>query len=128
MPPKPKPQAPAKPTVAPANAQAGQGQAKPPSPPPTVAAGGIKVRATKVCYYDDKRRRVGDVFTIQNEKEFSSRYMEKVHPRTPERITTGAQVLQQQHDEILAGKAVENNPELGRTRATGDEDALGEDE
>lgn len=126
---KPKP-TPAKPTVAPANARAGQGQAKPPAPPPTVARGGIKVRATKVCYYDDKRRRISDVFTIANETEFSSKYMERVDPRTPERITTGAQVLQQQHDEILAGKAVENNPELGKTRsgATGDEDALGEDE
>jgi hypothetical protein len=124
--PKPKP---AKPTAAPASTRAGQGQAKPPAPPPTVAAGGIKVRATKVCYYDDKRRRIGDVFTIANETEFSSRYMERVHPRTPERITTGAQVLQQQHDEILAGKQIENNPELGKAHsgATGDEDALGEE-
>jgi hypothetical protein len=95
--------------VAPADARVGQGQARMPTPP---VPGGIKVRATKVCYYDDKRRRVDDVFTIKAESEFSSNYMERVDPRTPERITTGKEVLQQQHDEILAGKRVEANPDL----------------
>lgn len=103
-------QNPAKPTVAPANARAGQGQPRPPSPR---EAGGIKVMALATCYYDDKRRRRGDVFTIRNDKEFSARYMEKVHPDTAERITTGAEVLKQEHDQIKAGKTIERHPELG---------------
>ena len=48
---------------------------------------GIQVRAKdlgdgRFGYYDDKRRRSGDVFFIKNEKEFSDKWMEKVddHP------------------------------------------------
>lgn len=75
----------------------------------------IKVRAIRDGYYDDKRRRVGDVFKIREpytanvanrdeaEKvvtvnEFSKKWMRKVSGRTPERITTGRTVLQQHHD------------------------------
>jgi hypothetical protein len=74
-----------------------------------------RVRATQVGYYDEKRRRVGDVFTLKQDKDFSQTWMEEVDPHTPEKITTGAEVLRQQHDEILAGKA------------TGDANVLGND-
>jgi len=117
------------PRVAPGDARPGQGQPKRPSQMP---GGGIKVRATKVCYYDDARRRVGDVFRIRDESEFSDKYMEKVDARQPERTTTGQQVINQQHDEILAGKAIEQNPSLarptGEQRAITDDDELERDE
>lgn len=77
----------------------------------------IRVRAIKDGYYDDKRRRAGDVFTIrapyegeiendgkvkiQTIDEFSKKWMRKVPRSTPERITTGKQVLRRQHDEEM---------------------------
>ena len=77
----------------------------------------IKVRATKMGYYDDKRRRTGDVFLIRAPyageddagipitiNEFSKKWMERVAGDTPERITTGNEELRRQHDEILATK------------------------
>lgn len=92
----------------------------------------IKVRALKLGYYDDKRRRVGDVFLIrapyktvavdqetgkavEDEKtgkakvitvdEFSRRWMEKVPKSTPERTTTGKEELRRKHDEILGSRS-----------------------
>lgn len=38
----------------------------------------MKVRATKLGYYDHRRRREGDVFEIHSEKAFSKLWMEKV--------------------------------------------------
>lgn len=123
--------------VAPANAQAGQGQARKPE---GELLRGVKVRATKVCYYDDKRRRIGDVFTISGEKfatgpragqlkEFSSKYMVVVDSRTPERITTGAEVLKQQHDEILGSRAADADPNFApRALGTGDDPAINEED
>lgn len=129
--------APAKPTVAPANARAGQGQPRPPAAPKP--GGRIKVQATKVCYYDDKRRRIGDVFSISNEqfpagharagqvKEFSSKYMDIVDVRTPERITTGAQILRQEHDVILGQKSQDANADLGRSARPQDQGVEGDE-
>lgn len=124
--------------VAPRNARAGQGQALRPEVLPRLG-GGIKVRATKVCYYDNMRRRIGDVFTISDEKfpsgprqgqvkEFSSKYMELVDARTPEKITTGAEVLKQAHDEILGGRKIETDAPAPRALGTGDDPAINEDD
>ena len=73
-------------------------------PKPAVRTNPIKVRATRVGYYDHARRREGDVFTIANEQAFSKNWMEVVDPRTRERLTTAPQALRQQHDEILGGR------------------------
>lgn len=62
----------------------------------------IKVQATRLGYYEHARRRTGDVFVIHSLREFSSKWMVRVAPETPERITTGKQDLQRQHDEINA--------------------------
>lgn len=79
--------------------------------PPPAAPARFKVRATKLGYYDDKRRRIGDVFwvaTTTNAKgqyiEFAESWMVRVPDATPESITTGQQELRRQHDEILASK------------------------
>lgn len=38
----------------------------------------MKVKATELGYYEDKRRRPGDVFEISDEKAFSHKWMEKL--------------------------------------------------
>jgi hypothetical protein len=85
--------------------------------------GGIRVRALKLGYYDDARRREGDVFTIRNEKEFSRLWMERVPFDTPERVTTGNEELRRMHDETIRARhsgAPPDNP-------TGSEGVLDED-
>lgn len=90
-----------------------------PMPPTTERRGPIKVMATQLGYYGDMRRRPGDVFSIQSEREFSKRWMERVDPRTPDKITTPSQALKQRHDEILGGRVAEraaSTSEAPRTR------------
>lgn|SRR5262245_4584943 len=78
-----------------------------------------KVRAKKPVYYDDQRRRVGDVFSIRQPfamkdkktgktityDEFSDETMEDVDPSTPDKTTTGQQVLDQGQAAARAAKA-----------------------
>lgn len=76
------------------------------STPAPAGTRGLKVRVKtwRIGYYGDKRRRQGDVFTLKAPQDFSTRWMEWVDPATPERITTGAEHLKQQHDEILGAR------------------------
>ncbi len=74
--------------------------APPPEPPRDERP--FKVRATQIGFYDNARRRPGDVFTIQRHSEFSIRWMERVDASTPDKITTPNESIRQQHDEILA--------------------------
>lgn len=64
-------------------------------------SGPVKVRATQLGYYDEIRRREGDVFIIRSLKDFSAKWMQRVNPGTPERITTGVEELRKKHDELL---------------------------
>jgi hypothetical protein len=64
-----------------------------------------KVRATQMGYYNLIRRREGDVFTLETDAHFSAKWMERVDPRTPERITTGKDALAQQHNEIVKSRS-----------------------
>jgi hypothetical protein len=79
--------------------------------------GPFKVRATQPGFYDNIRRREGNVFTIQNEGEFSTVWMERVSKSTPEKTTTGQEEINRQHDEVLsdklAGKATSGANPLG---------------
>jgi hypothetical protein len=70
---------------------------------PAAPSGRMKVRATRMGYFGEKRIRDGDVFVI-DAKEFSARWMERVDGRTPERITTGQEELRKKHDELLGEK------------------------
>ncbi len=54
-----------------------------------------RVRATQIGFYDNARRREGDVFTLSKASHFSERWMERVSPDTPEKVTTSAQALLQ---------------------------------
>lgn len=116
------------------------------------AAKRIKVQATQMGYYDHIRRRPGDIFTIsgevleEDEKKkdangvervvrkkgevaaFSRKWMRRVASNTPERITTVAQSLKQQHDAVQAEKFdpanqdnVNQNP---AAKGTGDVDLV----
>lgn len=64
----------------------------------------LKVRATQLGYYDHVRRRPGDVFVV-DASQFSAKWMETVDGATPERVTTAAQAIRQQHDEILGTRS-----------------------
>ncbi len=72
--------------------------------PQTVPAARIKVIATKLGYYDLRRRREGDVFFIKNESEFSHKWMERAEPSTPLKQTTPQEALNKVHDDILGGR------------------------
>lgn len=109
------------------------------APPRRATAAPMKVRATKDGYYDDKYRRVGDVFTIDGTPRadmqaqadeakateedtakpaaFSDKWMEPVDAGTPEKITSSGEALRKAHDETLAGRGA---------GPTGDTSVLGE--
>src|SRR5579862_2214984 len=73
--------------------------------PPTPAPKGppMKVRATADGYYANVFRRTDDVFTISGPAHFSDRWMGRVEPRTPEKITgAGQAALSANHDRLGA--------------------------
>jgi hypothetical protein len=110
---------------------------------------GVRVMATKIGYYDDKRRRTGDVFTIdgaldtrkeidvfaddgtiirtyQNPRynkvaAFSSNWMVPVDANTAERLTTGQQDLERLRQGTRAERA---KAKALAHEATGDADVL----
>jgi hypothetical protein len=88
--------------------------------------GGIRVRALKMGYYNDIRRRTGDVFLIRSEREFSDLWMRKVKAETPLRQTGPNAAIRAQHDEILANRIAEREmltgpfpPAIGHDPITG---------
>lgn len=108
----------------------------------------LKVQATQTGYYDDIRRRPGEVFTIHGdgaggtaEDAFSSRWMNRVADDTPATGTKGPnQVLRERKAELL-GISADTDPTgsgaratggkkatRGRSRTASDEDVLGADD
>lgn len=107
-------------------AKAIPGAAREPQPQPKA---GIKVRATRVGYYGDKRRREGDVFLIdpevypkdvlndpKDEKSgvrfakgalvyFSPTWMEFVEPEAPLKETGAAEALKAEQDKLRSAKS-----------------------
>lgn len=80
---------------------------RPAAPAPAPAAPRptrIKVRATKLGYYGERRRRPGDVFVIDTEQHFSKRWMETVDPSTPERSTSPSEALRREHANLTTGR------------------------
>lgn len=70
----------------------------------------FKVRATKLGYYDNLRRRRDDVFVVRKEADFSERWMERVAASTPEKTTTPGEALRREHSHIVLGKAPQLQP------------------
>jgi len=110
-------------------------------PPARHAEDRVKVQATQLGYYEDTRRRPGDVFWIRSPEEFSERWMRVVADDTPEHTTMLAEALRQQHEDIrgmrrgatteesvdTTGSAVEGagaKTEESPKPATGDQDVL----
>lgn len=58
----------------------------------------IKVEAIAVGYYNDKLRRVGDVFLIRDLQEFSETWMVRADAHTTERQATAAEAQRQRAD------------------------------
>lgn len=106
----------------------------------------LKVQATQTGYYDDIRRRAGEVFVIHGdgmggtaEDAFSSRWMQRVADDTPATGTKGPnQVIRERHDELL-GISANTDPQgskaggarkalKGRGRTASDDDVLGADD
>lgn len=80
-----------------------------------------KVQATKMGFYDHKRRRKGDVFSLKDPKHFTRKWMVKVDAATPLRVTTGREELKRQHDEIL-GARFEGRSEVTESQEVQDEE------
>lgn len=82
-----------------------------------------RVRATKVGFYQNARRRVGDVFVLEKESDFSEKWMEPVDATTPERRTSSrdAQATGRPTRSTLGGVPVEESP-------TGAANPIGDDE
>lgn len=105
-------------------------------------AGGkpIRVRATALGYFNDERKRIGDVFTISSERHaarfpmldsdgrkhpkagqvnpkggmlvhFSDRWMEHIDPSVPERTTTSQEALSRETHRIAIEKSGGHMPE-----------------
>lgn len=93
---------PAPDTARPAATATAREKPKPPAQPATrQSTGPLKVRATRLGYYDHARRHVGDVFTIAKAQDFGT-WMEWVDPATAERVTTANESIRRQHDDTLA--------------------------
>lgn len=76
-----------------------------PPEPMNVSARGPKVRATDLLYYGLVRRRVGDVFRLQDEQHFNPKCMERVSQGTPETVTGPNAALRIEHDRIIGAKS-----------------------
>lgn len=79
----------------------------------------ILVMATQMGYYDDLRRRPGDVFYIHAEEDFSDMWMEDAPAGAEPSITLGQDDIDRQHDEILADRAGSRARKTPTRRAPG---------
>jgi hypothetical protein len=65
----------------------------------------IKVRAIRLGYYDNERKRVGDVFFISGPREFSTVWMETVDGSVPTKTTGPQQALNRELHRVEQEKA-----------------------
>lgn len=109
----------------------------------------IKVKATQLGYYEHKRRREGDVFTLVERKDrfgkimtakqqFSSKWMKKVNEDTPEsesvmtRVDSGNLELHQTTNvashsnvqEIMKEPKSKSKKQSGAKESSGDEEVI----
>lgn len=76
--------------------------------------GGTRVVATRLGYYADKLQRIGDVFTLERESDFSHVWMAEVDPTTPEQTTGSNAALRRNHDAIVGGSPRTDGVIVGR--------------
>lgn len=74
--------------------------------PAAKRGGKVRVRAIKMGYYGEERKREGDVFDMDADTfERGVNWVEEVDPGTRKRTTTGADVLKKQHQEVMRERA-----------------------
>ena len=115
----------ARPVAAAPAAPAPAAPARPAAPEP-VRRQVLKVRATRVGFYDNRRLREGDVFVLAKKEDFSAAWMEPVATSVREHVTSAPEALKKQHDELLREKYVPTGtPQVSdEDGATGDENPL----
>jgi hypothetical protein len=84
-----------------------------PATVPTAKKKRVKVRATRLGYYDHARRREGDVFVMDEHQVATHSWVERVPSNTPESISTSQDAINLAHDELLAAKAAPPTGEAG---------------
>jgi hypothetical protein len=91
---------------------------------------GFKVRATQMGYFNEERKRPGDVFTLKFAHQFSNKWMERVDARTPHQTTTGQEMLRREHDDILKMRAsgLPTDPDTGMPEGGDDPMGVGGEE
>lgn len=90
------------------------------------AAKRIKVVATADGYYEHRYLRRGDVFYVNDAAHLSSRWMARVDPETPEKITSSNEALSNERRETLANRAASKGLNAPIDNATGASDVLGD--
>lgn len=73
--------------------------------------GKIRVRATRLGYYGEERKRIGDVFDITSPKHFSETWMERVDGKTRAHTSGSKEALaKQMNTPALADDMADDNP------------------
>jgi hypothetical protein len=80
----------------------------------------VKVRATKLGFHNNKRRRPGDVFFIDRAM-VSRKWMEIVPDSTPLKQTNSPQAMKAEHDEILRQRVAGSAETAGEGEEVDDE-------
>lgn len=81
-----------------------------PTPPRSAPDAVVRVRATRLGYYDLARRRPGDVFQLRSARHFSDKWMEQVEASTPTQTLSPSGALRREHQAILSGKSPRLQP------------------
>jgi hypothetical protein len=76
-----------------------------PAVKPAKPGPGFKVRATKMVWYDNARRREGDVFLLRSASDFKRKCMARVDDRTPVKAQRASDVIRQRDAEHAARSA-----------------------
>lgn len=83
------------------------------TPPEREDSKTLRVEATRLGYYDNIRRRTGDVFDLADESEFSRNWMRPVDRSVRVRTTTSQQDLARQQEDLKALRGDRRTSPLG---------------
>ncbi len=106
---KPAKKVPTKPAAKPPAKRASSGDGE----PPARSSDTVRVRAVRMGYYGEERRRVGDVFDMDVNLAESASWVEEVDPRTRPKRTTGKEELKKQHAETMKERAAQAGAQEG---------------
>lgn len=87
----------------------------------------MRVEATRLGYYDHTRRRIGDVFDIRGEEDFSENWMRSVDGKTAKRTTKSQEALDRETSDIKQLKGQAGRPGMHTEGGTRDDVRQGTD-